>query len=117
MRPSSGRSNPAIIRNVVVLPEPDGPSIVKNSPRAMSRSTPSTAATSPYRFRTPTMRMSMSAAALAIDGRERLLEQGQSVLQLLVGDRQRREQPDHVAVETAREQEQAALEGRVDDRL
>ncbi len=30
--PSSGASNPAIIRSVVVLPEPDGPSIVKNSP-------------------------------------------------------------------------------------
>ena len=45
--PASGRSKPAIIRSVVVLPEPDGPSIVKNSPRAISRSTPSTATTSP----------------------------------------------------------------------
>ena len=31
-RPSVGSSKPAIIRSVVVLPEPDGPSIEKNSP-------------------------------------------------------------------------------------
>ena len=31
--PASGCSKPAIMRSVVVLPEPDGPSIVKNSPR------------------------------------------------------------------------------------
>ncbi len=30
--PSVGCSNPAIIRSVVVLPQPDGPSIEKNSP-------------------------------------------------------------------------------------
>ena len=46
-RPASGRSKPAISRRVVVLPEPDGPSMVKNSPAASSRSTPSTARTSP----------------------------------------------------------------------
>ena len=45
--PSSGRSNPAITRSVVVFPEPEGPSMVKNSPRWISRSTPSTAVTSP----------------------------------------------------------------------
>ena len=45
--PSSGISNPAIIRNVVVFPEPEGPSIVKNSPEGMSRSIASTATTSP----------------------------------------------------------------------
>ena len=32
MRPPSGSSKPAISRRVVVLPEPDGPSSVKNSP-------------------------------------------------------------------------------------
>ena len=31
-RPASGSSKPAISRSVVVLPEPDGPSSVKNSP-------------------------------------------------------------------------------------
>ena len=39
-RPAVGSSNPAIIRRVVVLPEPDGPSIEKNSPSAISRSMP-----------------------------------------------------------------------------
>ena len=38
---------PAIIRRVVVLPEPDGPSSVMNSPSRTSRLTPSTADTSP----------------------------------------------------------------------
>ena len=32
IRPSVGCSKPAIIRSVVVLPQPDGPSIEKNSP-------------------------------------------------------------------------------------
>ena len=44
-RPPSGRSKPAISRRQVVLPEPDGPSIVKNSSARMSRSMPSTATT------------------------------------------------------------------------
>ena len=39
MRPASGSSKPAMRRSVVVLPEPDGPSSVKNSPRAMSSDT------------------------------------------------------------------------------
>src|ERR671932_790407 len=51
-RPSSGCSNPAITRSVVVLPEPDGPSSVKNSPSPTASETPSTATTSPYDFRT-----------------------------------------------------------------
>ena len=38
--PSSSFSNPAISRSVVVLPQPDGPSIVKNSPPGISMSTP-----------------------------------------------------------------------------
>ena len=40
--PAVGSLNPAIIRSVVVLPQPDGPSREKNSPLAMSRSTWST---------------------------------------------------------------------------
>src|SRR5262245_9234922 len=46
-RPESGNSKPAIMRNDVVLPQPDGPSREKNSPAAMSRVTPSTATTRP----------------------------------------------------------------------
>src|SRR3954467_6895458 len=44
-RPDVGSSKPAIIRSVVVLPEPDGPSIEKNSPSPISRSIPATAVT------------------------------------------------------------------------
>ena len=33
MVPLVGSSNPAISRSIVVLPEPDGPSSEKNSPR------------------------------------------------------------------------------------
>src|SRR5215470_13443521 len=47
--PRVGSSKPAIIRMVVVLPQPDGPSREKNSPSRMSRSTPATAViTSPW---------------------------------------------------------------------
>jgi hypothetical protein len=38
-----GCSKPPIIRSVVVLPQPDGPSIEKNSPDRMSIDTRSTA--------------------------------------------------------------------------
>src|SRR4029079_14897113 len=51
--PALGCSNPAIRRRQVVLPEPDGPSMAKNSPGAMSRSTPSTARTAPKWRYTP----------------------------------------------------------------
>ena len=43
--PRVGSSKPAIIRIVVVLPHPDGPSMEKNSPSRMARSMPRTAAT------------------------------------------------------------------------
>ena len=45
IRPLVGCSKPAIMRRVVVLPQPDGPSSVKNSPGGMCRSIPSTATT------------------------------------------------------------------------
>ena len=43
MAPSVGVSKPAIIRSVVVLPQPDGPSIEKNSPDPMEKSASATA--------------------------------------------------------------------------
>jgi len=43
MAPSVGVSNPAIIRSVVVFPQPEGPSIEKNSPDAMEKSASATA--------------------------------------------------------------------------
>src|SRR3954452_23841045 len=47
--PPSGSSKPAIRRRQVVLPEPEGPSMAKNSPSATAKLTPSTARTSPKR--------------------------------------------------------------------
>ena len=46
--PLSGLLKPAIAINNVVLPEPDGPSRVRNSPLFISRSTESSAYRSPY---------------------------------------------------------------------
>src|ERR1700730_4062836 len=50
MRPSSGVSKPAIMRKVVILPQPDGPSSAKNSPASIARSTPSTARLMPSKL-------------------------------------------------------------------
>ena len=50
MRPASGASKPAIMRRVVVLPQPLGPSIEKNSPPGIVIVTSFTATTSPNRF-------------------------------------------------------------------
>src|SRR6476620_5367029 len=48
--PSVGRSKPAIMRRVVVLPQPEGPRSEKNSPGGISRLIPATAVNSPKRF-------------------------------------------------------------------
>ena len=53
--PSVGASKPPIMRSSVVLPQPEGPSSEKNSPRRMSSETRSTAAVSPKRLVTPRM--------------------------------------------------------------
>ena len=47
MRPAVGLMKPAIIRKVVVLPQPDGPSSDTNSPSRRVRSTSATAGTGP----------------------------------------------------------------------
>src|SRR6186713_3287449 len=47
MAPESGASKPAMSLRHVVLPEPDGPSIAKNSPSAIVSETQSTARTLP----------------------------------------------------------------------
>ncbi len=46
-RPASGVTKPATERSVVVLPHPDGPSSVKNSPGTMASETPSSARVAP----------------------------------------------------------------------
>ncbi len=60
MRPLVGCSKPAIMRSVVVLPQPDGPSIVKNSPSAIGKSAPRTASNVPNCFETPSREMALS---------------------------------------------------------
>ena len=55
MWPSVGTSKPASMRSVVVLPHPDGPSRLKNSPFGIARSMLSTAVKSPNRFVTPSI--------------------------------------------------------------
>ena len=50
MRPVEGDSKPASMRSVVVLPQPEGPSIEKNSPRAMAKCASCTATKAPKRF-------------------------------------------------------------------
>ena len=50
MSPTVGVSKPAIIISVVVLPDPLGPSSVRNSPERMSSETPRTAPTLSNRF-------------------------------------------------------------------
>jgi hypothetical protein len=58
-----GVSNPAIMRRVVVLPQPEGPRREKNSPRAIEKVTSSTAATSPKRLVTRSISMTGASAA------------------------------------------------------
>src|SRR5215472_19386017 len=48
MRPDVGSWKPAIMRSVVVLPQPDGPTSVSSSPGRTSRETSWTAATAPF---------------------------------------------------------------------
>ena len=47
MLPEVGSSSPAIMRSVVVLPQPDGPSMTKNSPSATVKFESCTATKSP----------------------------------------------------------------------
>src|SRR5271169_5031381 len=47
IRPAVARSRPATMRSVVVLPQPDGPSSVTNSPASTARLKRSTATTPP----------------------------------------------------------------------
>ena len=56
-RPASSVSSPAMMRMRVVLPQPDGPSRLKNDPAGRSRVTSSTAVTAPKRLVTPSTRM------------------------------------------------------------
>ena len=66
--PAVGSSKPPIIRRVVVLPQPDGPSSEKNSPGRISSEMSSTARTSRNRFDTPDRRISGTASETVMRG-------------------------------------------------
>src|SRR5882672_419781 len=61
MRPSDGNSSPAIMRSVVVLPQPDGPSITKKTPLSTVNDESLTAVNPPNCLR----RFSMRICAMA----------------------------------------------------
>ena len=65
--PSVGSSKPPIIRSVVVLPHPDGPSSAKNEPRGISTEIPSTATDSSNRL-TSGLAVAQPVAAAASTG-------------------------------------------------
>src|SRR5689334_12175676 len=72
--PEDGSVRPATMRSKVLLPQPEGPSRLRNSPRATVRSTPSSACNpDAKRFATPrTVRIVLDAGALSgIAGRAR----------------------------------------------
>src|SRR5947207_13912437 len=92
---------PAITRSVIDLHEPEGPSIVKNSPSAMSRSRSSIAKTSPNVRRMPSSLTATPAAGAScalLAGAwvaKRLLQDHEAALELLVRRRERWQKPDH----------------------
>src|ERR1044072_497897 len=63
--PEGGRSEPARRRSSVVLPQPEGPSREKNSPRRMSKETSSTALTGPKCLETPWIEIILTLIAMA----------------------------------------------------
>jgi hypothetical protein len=67
--PDVAASRPARMRNSVVFPEPDGPTIMKNSPCPMSSDTSSTATSGPNDFVRLRMRIAGRSAAGATVGR------------------------------------------------
>ena len=70
--PAVGFSNPAIIRRVVVLPQPDGPRNDTNSPRTASRLKSSTATVPPGNvFWTPVSVRNDMVGLVLLSGRRR----------------------------------------------
>src|SRR5262245_9473143 len=79
-RPSSGSRMPAMMRSNVVLPQPDGPSRVTNSPLSTDSETPSTAATASNRLRSPTSSRDMTKGPSVAWGLLRLQDLGLEAL-------------------------------------
>src|SRR5512133_2345516 len=75
--PDEGSSRPAIMRSVVVLPQPDGPSSTKNSPSAIRNDESRTAVKSPKRFCRFSSRISATALLRKVTGDEETQRAGQ----------------------------------------
>src|SRR6185437_11582829 len=123
-RPVSGVSKPAIMRSRVVLPQPEPPSSANSSPRAISRSTPATAWTSPKRLVTPeslTMRsLTRLLGAAGRDGVEPRAVVGVGINPRVLGDRLveqggRRDVGVGVAGERARRRGDLGIEHEVEE--
>src|SRR5215469_678727 len=88
--PASSSAKPAMSRNRVVLPQPEGPSSVKNSPSSILSAISRTARTDPKDRRTPSMAMVLNAPPLArfldevLDLLERLCAHGRPGLLAIV---------------------------------
>src|SRR3954451_5243161 len=65
--PEVGRSTPASMRRVVVLPAPSGPTRPNSSPRPTSKLTPATAVRSPNLRVSPSTRRRRSATGSTLD--------------------------------------------------
>jgi hypothetical protein len=70
--PAVGRSKPPIMRKSVVLPQPEGPRRVKNSPASIASETPSTATKSPKRRVTFSISSSATGGGLGFPTSPRL---------------------------------------------
>src|SRR5436190_15969009 len=88
--PSLVVARPAITSSSVDLPQPDGPTTAKNSPRAISRSTGPSASTGPVRPRPPktlrTPRKARCGSATALLHRLLVVGQEARVPELVVVD-------------------------------
>src|SRR5699024_8555313 len=82
--PLSGCSNPPIIRSVVVLPDPDGPSSVTNAPPGTSRLMPSTAVVVPNRLTRSRIRTSVSDINNVSPGRYGFINGGNHLFRLSI---------------------------------
>src|SRR5438128_727392 len=75
--PEEGSSSPAIMRRVVVLPQPEGPSKTKKSPSPMVNEEERTAVKSPKRFCKCSSRISAMALLREVAGDEKAQGPGQ----------------------------------------
>src|SRR5262245_36116383 len=66
MVPLVGKSNPASMRKIVVLPQPDGPSRLTNSPWSISRSRSLTASSDPNALQSLEMEMPAMSSRSAL---------------------------------------------------